>query len=96
MNFTFFTHREDLVQFKRGGKTVTLYHTMSRLQLHDLRFGSILDVPVFLEAVVRMTTHLGLVSIFAEPRKRTKEGKEEGEIPRKVIWVEKEKSSGPT
>ena len=47
------------------------------------------NLTVFLEAIIRMTTHPGLVSIFAEPRKRKFDRDEV--IPRRVVWGEKEK-----
>ena len=76
LNFIPIMQREDFAQFKKGGITVTLYRSNSpeMLQPHDTRFGSIKrctlkNFTVFLEAVIRMTPHSGLVSIFAETRK---------------------------
>ena len=75
----------------RGKSTV-------QLQPHDQRFGSVKrsslkSLTVFLEAVVRMTTQPGLISLFSESRKRkAKNASNEGAvIPRKVTWAEREK-----
>ena len=77
--------------YKRGNKTVTLHRTNSTvmLQPHDSRFGSICrctlkNMCVFMEAVVRLTTNPGLVSLFTEPVKRKQGEKEKVEIPRRL------------
>ena len=51
------------------------------LQPQDSRFGSIKrctlkNFTVFLNAIVRLTTHPGLVSLFTDPKKR-KQGEKE-------------------
>ena len=100
MDFNVTTYRHDVVRFRRGNKTVSLWRNKSTVQLqpHDQRFGSVKrsslkSLTVFLEAVVRMTTQPGLISLFSESRKRkAKNASNEGAvIPRKVTWAEREK-----
>ena len=100
MDFNVTTHRRDLFQFKRGKKTVTLFRNKSTVQLqpHDQRFGSVKrsslkSLTVFLEAVVRLTSQPGLISLFSESRKRKARnaGNDSNEIPRRVTWAEREK-----
>ena len=100
MDFNVTTHRADVVRFRRGNRTVSLWRGKSTVQLqpHDQRFGrikrsSLKSLTVFLEAVVRMTTQPGLISLFSESRKRkAKNASNEGvEIPRRVTWAEREK-----
>ena len=100
MDFNVTTHRRDLFQFKRGKKTVTLFRNKSTVQLqpHDQRFGSVKrsslkSLTVFLEAVVRLTSQPGLISLFSESRKRKAKnaGNDGIEIPRRVTWAEREK-----
>ena len=87
--------------YKRGDKTVTFHRTNSTvmLQPHDSRFGSIRqctlkNMCVFMEAVVRLTTNPGLVSLFTEPVKRKQGEKEKVEIPRRLTWAEREREVG--
>ena len=47
-----------------------------------------------MEAVVRLTTNPGLVSLFTEPVKRKQGEKEKVEIPRRLTWEEREREVG--
>ena len=87
--------------YKRGDKTVTLHRSNSTvmLQPHDSRFGSIRqctlkNMCVFMEAVVRLMTNPGLVSLFTEPVNRKQGEKEKVEIPRRLTWAERERELG--
>ena len=63
MDFVVLTHRDDLIQFKRDRKTVTVYRSNSTVMMQptDKKMGSIkrctLKVfTVFLERVINLTS----------------------------------------
>ena len=47
-----------------------------------------------MEAVVRLMTNPGLVSLFTEPVNRKQGEKEKVEIPRRLTWAERERELG--
>ena len=110
MDFVVLTHRDDLIQFKRDRKTVTVYRSNSTVMMQptDKKMGSIkrctLKVfTVFLERVINLTSS-GRRSYFEweEPTttsKRKRDVEPEKEKPAKkhkrIVWTDSDEEGSP-